>query len=224
MAGASLPITHSCSRDCCCTATASGVRSSRRIERATYDDLAFRHLAANQHPDHDTIASFQRAHFAALGNLFVQALRLCQRAGLDATRHRSAGRNEDTGKCQRFTVYEVSRHGRGGTTAVNAGGLSHLPRPRRLIVPKMRNGEKASRRCHCQPGWNARRGVWRGFRRSLRARNWNAEARQRLEEAERKPSNPEARISPEEREKRKKRRMRARANARSPGSAAITSP
>ncbi len=42
------------------------------------------------------------------------------------------------------------------------------------------------------------------------------EARQRLEEAERKPSNPEARISPEEREKRKKRRMRARANARSP--------
>src|SRR5580658_1639500 len=54
-----------------------GVRSSRRIERATYEDLAFRYLAANQHPDHDTVANFRRTHFAALASLFVQALQLC---------------------------------------------------------------------------------------------------------------------------------------------------
>src|SRR5207245_1503383 len=59
-----------------------GVASSRRIERATYEDVAFRYLAADQHPDHDTIADFRRAHLAALAQLFVQVLRLCQQAGL----------------------------------------------------------------------------------------------------------------------------------------------
>lgn len=59
-----------------------GVTSSRRIERATHDDVAFRYLAADQHPDHDTIADFRREHLEVLAGLFVQALRLCQRAGL----------------------------------------------------------------------------------------------------------------------------------------------
>jgi transposase len=59
-----------------------GVTSSRRIERATHDDVAFRYLAADQHPDHDTIAAFRRQHLEALAGLFVQALRLCQKAGL----------------------------------------------------------------------------------------------------------------------------------------------
>jgi transposase len=61
---------------------AKGVTSSRRIEQATYDDVAFRYLAADQHPDHDTIANFRREHLNALAGLFVQALRLCQKAGL----------------------------------------------------------------------------------------------------------------------------------------------
>jgi transposase len=59
-----------------------GVTSSRRIERATHDDVAFRYLAADQHPDHDTIAAFRQQHLEALASLFVQALRLCQKAGL----------------------------------------------------------------------------------------------------------------------------------------------
>lgn len=59
-----------------------GVRSSRRIEKATYDDVAFRYLAADQHPDHDTIAHFRREHLEALGGLFAQALQLCRQAGL----------------------------------------------------------------------------------------------------------------------------------------------
>jgi len=59
-----------------------GVMSSRRIERATYEDVAFRYLAADQHPDHDTVASFRQAHLASLAGLFAQALGLCQRAGL----------------------------------------------------------------------------------------------------------------------------------------------
>jgi len=59
-----------------------GIASSRRIERATYENVAFRYLAANQHPDHDTMAEFRRRHLPAMGALFVQVLRLCQQAGL----------------------------------------------------------------------------------------------------------------------------------------------
>ncbi len=59
-----------------------GVTSSRAIESATYDNIAFRYLAADQHPDHDTIASFRQQHLEALAGLFVQGLRLCHKAGL----------------------------------------------------------------------------------------------------------------------------------------------
>ena len=59
-----------------------GVMSSRRIERATYDDLAFRYLAADQHPDHDTIAEFRKQHLPVLAGLFTQVLQLCGKAGL----------------------------------------------------------------------------------------------------------------------------------------------
>jgi transposase len=59
-----------------------GVTSSRAIEKATYDNVAFRYLAVDQHPDHDTIANFRQQHLQALAGLFVQALRLCSKAGL----------------------------------------------------------------------------------------------------------------------------------------------
>ena len=58
------------------------VPSSRKIEKATHESIPFRVLAADQHPDHDTIAEFRRRHLEALAALFVQVLRLCQRAGL----------------------------------------------------------------------------------------------------------------------------------------------
>lgn len=61
---------------------ATGVSSSRRIEKATYESIPFRYLAADQHPDHDTIASFHQQHLVALGALFSQALLLCSKAGL----------------------------------------------------------------------------------------------------------------------------------------------
>lgn len=57
---------------------ATGVFSSHRIEMATYDSVAFRYLACNRHPDHDTLATFRRRfgeHFQAL---FVQVLQIAQ--------------------------------------------------------------------------------------------------------------------------------------------------
>lgn len=59
-----------------------GVVSSRKIEQATQQDVAFRYLAADQHPDHDTIADFRQTHLESLAELFTQALRLCEKAGL----------------------------------------------------------------------------------------------------------------------------------------------
>lgn len=59
-----------------------GVPSSRKIERKTHEDVAFRVLAGDQHPDHATISEFRRRHLRALEWLFVQVLGLCCEAGL----------------------------------------------------------------------------------------------------------------------------------------------
>lgn len=59
-----------------------GERSSRRIERRCVEDVAFRVVAANQIPDHATIARFRAEHEEAIGRLFSQALALCAKAGL----------------------------------------------------------------------------------------------------------------------------------------------
>jgi transposase len=59
-----------------------GTPSSRKIEQATHRDVAFRVLAGDQHPDHDTLAAFRKRHLEALAGLFVQVLELCRAADL----------------------------------------------------------------------------------------------------------------------------------------------
>jgi len=59
-----------------------GLPSSRKIEQATYYQVPFRVLTADQHPDHDTIASFRKCHLKQLSELFVQVLHLCRKVGL----------------------------------------------------------------------------------------------------------------------------------------------
>ena len=61
---------------------ATGVFSSRKLERATYDSVAFRFIAANDHPDHDTIASFRRRFLAEIEALFVGVLLLAREMGM----------------------------------------------------------------------------------------------------------------------------------------------
>jgi transposase len=60
----------------------TGVRSSRRLEAACVDVVAFRWLAGGTAPDYRSIARFRKRHLSALGHLFVQALALCQAAGM----------------------------------------------------------------------------------------------------------------------------------------------
>jgi transposase len=81
---------------------ATGVFSSRKLERATYDSVAFRFIAANDHPDHDTIAAFRRRFLPQIEDLFVQVLVLAREigvlklgtVGLDGTKiHANASRH-----------------------------------------------------------------------------------------------------------------------------------
>ena len=55
---------------------ANGIFGSRRIERATYRDIAVRYLTADTHPDHDTICKFRRENFAAVSTAFLSVLKL----------------------------------------------------------------------------------------------------------------------------------------------------
>lgn len=80
-------------------AYATGLFSSRRIERATYDSVTVRYLCANHHPDHDTIAKFRRENEALFRSCFGQVLLLAREAGvlrlgavsIDGTRLAGAG-------------------------------------------------------------------------------------------------------------------------------------
>jgi transposase len=83
-------------------AYATGVFSSRKIERATYDSVAFRFIACNDHPDHDTLATFRRRFKAEFEAVFVQVLQVARenrltqfgRVSLDGTKiHANASRH-----------------------------------------------------------------------------------------------------------------------------------
>src|SRR5246500_4135231 len=101
---------------------ATGVFSSRKLERATYDSVAFRFIAANDHPDHDTIATFRRRFLAEIEGLFVQVLALAREigvlklgtVGLDGTKiHANASRHralsyEHAGKIEEQLKAEVA--------------------------------------------------------------------------------------------------------------------
>jgi len=101
---------------------ATGVFSSRKLERATYDSVAFRFIAANEHPDHDTIATFRRRFLKEIEGLFVQVLLLAREmgvlkmgtVGLDGTKiHANASRHsalsyEHAGKIEAQLKAEVA--------------------------------------------------------------------------------------------------------------------
>src|SRR6201997_1754894 len=101
---------------------ATGVFSSRKLERATYDSVAFRFIAANDHPDHDTIATFRRRFLPEIEVLFVQVLGMAREMGvlklgtvaLDGTKiHANASRHsalsyEHAGKLEAQLKAEVA--------------------------------------------------------------------------------------------------------------------
>src|SRR3954453_1937942 len=100
-------------------AYARGTRSSRAIERACCEDVAYRVVAGNLVPDHSTIAEFRCRHEAALGEVFSGVLGLCARAGLvsvgvvaiDGTKiaaNASLNANRDFGQIAREILEEAA--------------------------------------------------------------------------------------------------------------------
>ncbi|MSP03609.1 MAG: IS1182 family transposase [Acetobacteraceae bacterium] len=101
---------------------AAGVFSSRKLEQATHDSVAFRFIAANDHPDHDTIATFRRRFLKDIEALFVKVLLLAREMGvlkmgavaLDGTKiHANASRHsalsyEHAGKIEEQLKAEVA--------------------------------------------------------------------------------------------------------------------
>jgi len=101
---------------------ATGVFASRKLERATYDSVAFRFIAANDHPDHDTIAAFRQRFLKEIEALFVHILQLAREMGvlkmgtigLDGTKiHANASRHsalsyEHAGKIEEQLKAEVA--------------------------------------------------------------------------------------------------------------------
>jgi transposase len=61
---------------------ATGVFSSRKLERSTHDSVAFRFIAANTHPDHDTIAQFRKRFLPQLAAIFVEILVIAHQMGV----------------------------------------------------------------------------------------------------------------------------------------------
>ena len=133
---------------------ATGVFSSRKLERATYDSVAFRFIAANEHPDHDTIATFRRRFLKQIEALFVQVLGVAREMGvlklgtvaLDGTKiHANASRHS-------ALSYEHARQDRGATEG--RSGRSAGARPRRPIRRTCRTG------CRSPRNWRGARSGW----------------------------------------------------------------
>src|SRR3546814_20417175 len=113
------------------------------MERATYDSVAFRFIAANEHPDHDTIATFRRRFIKDIEGLFVQVLALAREMGMlklgtvgldgpkihaNASRHRALS-SERAGKIEsqlKAEVAELMAKAEAADQAADTDGISEI--------------------------------------------------------------------------------------------------
>ena len=90
---------------------ATGTFSSRKIQAKTFEDVAFRFLSADEHPDHSTLAEFRKRHLQALAGLFTQALQLCQKAGLVKLGHVAIDGTKLQGNASKHKAMSYGRMG-----------------------------------------------------------------------------------------------------------------
>ena len=139
---------------------ATGVFSSRNLERAPHDSVAFRFIAANEHPDHDTIATFRRRFLPQIEALFVQVLGVAREMGmlklgtvaLDGTKIQANASRHSALSVRACEQDRGAVEGRSGRSAEQSRGG--------------RSGGCAGR-CRCPRNW---RGVRSGWPRSLAPR------------------------------------------------------
>jgi transposase len=203
-----------------------GTTSSRKIEKATYDNVAFRYLSADQHPDHDTLASFRQEHLKALAGLFVQALRLCQKAGLvklgnvaidgtkikaNASTHRSVDYQEISEREQHWRSEVERLLNQAQRTDQQEDQSFGVSQPADPLPEDLANAQKRLQRLQ-----QAKTELEQEAKEQLQAANDTLPSRKagRPSKAEQTSQPPKDR---KQRDKEKKQRQRARKNAAAPG-------
>jgi hypothetical protein len=87
----------------------TGTYSSRQMQAKMYEDVAFRYLGADEHPDHSTLGEFRQRHLEALAGLFTQALQLCQKAGLVKLGHVAVDGSKIQGNASKHKAMSYGR-------------------------------------------------------------------------------------------------------------------
>ncbi|HXD03784.1 MAG TPA: IS1182 family transposase [Novosphingobium sp.] len=123
---------------------ATGTYSSRAIEKASHDSVAFRYIAANQHPDHDTLCAFRRRFLKEIEALFVQVLQIAGQmkllklgtVALDGTKiHANASRHNALSYARAQTI-ETQLHTEVRELLARAEAADRAPLPAGLSVPE----------------------------------------------------------------------------------------
>ena len=138
----------------------TGKPSSRKIERATYEEVPYRVLAANQHPDHDSIAAFRQQHLPALAGLFTQVLALCRQAGLVKLGHVAL---DGTKVLANASKHKAMSYGRMGEAERKLEAeVADPPRAgrSRSMRRRTRSTGRAGAGTSCRPSWPAARAGW----------------------------------------------------------------
>src|SRR5207302_4876455 len=137
-----------------------GVPASRKIARGTHRDVAFRVLAGDQHPDHDSIAEFRRRHLDRLAGLFLQVLRLCQAAGLVTLGQVALDGTKVQANASRHKAMSYARmEGTSGDWKARCAGCS--TRQIASTPPRTHSMGPAAAAMSCPPNWPAARRAWR---------------------------------------------------------------
>ena len=153
---------------------ANGIFGSRRIERATYRDIGVRYVAANCHPDHDTICTFRRSNFDAVAAAFLQVLLLAKELKLlrvgtvsvDGTKVDANANKRNSIRYDRAGALREQLRGEieGLLDQAEHADTDDAPDPQGLP-------EELSRRDKLRASWTVRARSWNGVRRRVRTRS-----------------------------------------------------
>ena len=130
-----------------------GTTSSRKIERATYDSVPFRVIAADQHPDHDTIAEFRRRHLCRPGRVVRPGLAPVPGGRTGQAGPRGAGRHQNAGQRLQAQGDELRIHGEDASASCTNRSRSCWRRPRPPTPPRTRFTGAAGAATSCPKNW-----------------------------------------------------------------------
>src|ERR1035437_1196891 len=100
----------------------TGSYSSRQLQAKTYEDIAFRYLAADEHPDHSTLAEFRQRHLEALAGLVPPSVAVVSEGGAGEAGTGGDRWQQDPGQCQQAQGDELWAHERGGEETASGSG------------------------------------------------------------------------------------------------------